>query len=133
MDAILQPLRKYADFQGRAGREEYWTFFLLQAVVIMTAMAAGWVFRALHLDLLAVLLGLALDIVYLALLAPAVAVSFRRLHDSGRSAWWLLIALAPVLGWLALLVLMLLEGTVGDNRYGPDPKHRGISDTAVFA
>ncbi len=53
---------------------------------------------------------------------PSLAVSFRRLHDSGRTAWWLLLGLVPVLGQLVVLIFMILDGTPGDNRYGPDPK-----------
>jgi uncharacterized membrane protein YhaH (DUF805 family) len=58
----------------------------------------------------------------LAVLIPTLAVSVRRLHDIDRSGWWILIGLVPLLGVIVLLVFALLEGTPGDNRYGPNPK-----------
>ena len=57
-----------------------------------------------------------------AVLLPGLAVGFRRLHDIGRSAWWLLIALVPLAGGIVLLVFACLPGTPGPNQYGPDPK-----------
>ena len=66
--------------------------------------------------------GILLLLFYLAILIPSLAVAFRRLHDTNRSAWWLLIALVPFLGALALLVFYVLPGTVGPNKFGEDPK-----------
>ena len=59
----------------------------------------------------------------LATLIPGIAVGIRRLHDTDRSGWWLLIAFVPFIGALVLLVFFLLDGTSGPNRFGPDPKH----------
>jgi uncharacterized membrane protein YhaH (DUF805 family) len=126
---MLQPLRKYADFQGRARRSEYWLFTLLLIIIevvfmVLTALAGQ--------DSLMSLIVLCLMlVVYLGLFIPSLAVSFRRLHDTNRSAWWLLIALLPIIGAVVLFVFTLLPGTVGPNRFGPDPK---APDTdAVFA
>jgi uncharacterized membrane protein YhaH (DUF805 family) len=64
-----------------------------------------------------------LSVIYgLAILIPSLAVSVRRLHDIDRSGWWILIALVPLIGGIVLVVFALLEGTAGDNRYGPNPK-----------
>jgi len=70
-------------------------------------------------------------LVMLGLLIPSIAVTFRRLHDTNRSAWWLLIGLVPFLGALVLLVFYFLDGTPGPNKFGPDPKGRGAAE--VFA
>jgi uncharacterized membrane protein YhaH (DUF805 family) len=61
----------------------------------------------------------------LAILLPGLALAFRRLHDTDRTAWWLLIILVPFAGWIVLLVFACLEGTPGPNKYGPDPKGVG--------
>ncbi len=58
----------------------------------------------------------------LVVLIPAIAVSVRRLHDTDRTGWWILIGFIPVIGAIVLLVFMLLEGDSGDNQYGPNPK-----------
>ena len=81
---------------------------------------------------LALIVGGIYLLVMLYLLIPSLAVGFRRLHDTDRSAWWLLIAFIPFLGAIALLVFNLMDGTPGPNRFGPDPKGRG-GDLAVFS
>ena len=68
---------------------------------------------------------------YLAILIPSIAVAIRRLHDTNRSGWWLLIALIPFIGALVLLVFYVLPGTVGPNKFGEDPK--GVEAAAVAA
>jgi uncharacterized membrane protein YhaH (DUF805 family) len=128
MDLMFQPLRKYADFQGRARRSEYWLFTLLIVIVdtvffVLSALAGQDGLMNLVIMCLLVLVSLGLFI-------PSLAVSFRRLHDTDRSAWWLLIGLLPFIGGLVLLVFTLLPGTLGANRFGPDPK---TQEEAVFA
>ena len=104
---------KYALFTGRARRTEYWMFFLFNIViglgiaVIESIIGTGGI----------------LGIVFsLAMLIPGIAVTVRRLHDTGRSGWWILISLIPVIGWIILLVFMVLDSHPGDNEYGPNPK-----------
>ena len=64
-----------------------------------------------------------LDLIYtLAVLIPTIAVTVRRLHDTDRSGWWFLIIFLPLIGAIAFLVFMCLDGTQGDNQYGPNPK-----------
>ena len=58
----------------------------------------------------------------LAIIIPAFAVTFRRLHDTDRSAWWLLIGLVPIVGSIVLLIFFVMDSTPGDNRFGPNPK-----------
>ncbi|MDO8913046.1 MAG: DUF805 domain-containing protein [Phenylobacterium sp.] len=127
MDLMLQPLRKYADFNGRARRSEYWLFALFVALVQMAAGILSWfVGGDLSRDAFATPASAVIALIYfgfcLYILIPSLAVSFRRLHDSGRTAWWLLLGLIPILGQLVLLIFMILDGTPGDNRYGASPK-----------
>lgn len=113
--------RRFFDFQGRAGRSEYWLFFLcvfLQAVIAMVidrlVFGRG---GSGPLDLY----GPAYILVVVANLIPGLSVGFRRLHDTNRSAWWLLISLIPFIGSIVLLVFYCLPGTPGPNRFGPQP------------
>lgn len=115
MDLMLQPLRKYAEFTGRARRSEFWLFWLFTVVVGGIAAALDYMLFPGAFQPVQMLVGLGL-------LIPSLAVAFRRLHDSGKSAWWLLLWLIPILGWIALLIFYLTPGTAGPNAYGPDPK-----------
>jgi uncharacterized membrane protein YhaH (DUF805 family) len=117
MDWMLQPLRKYADFTGRARRKEYWLFALGVWIVdvVLMALTGGFSGHGFLSNLVVGLFGLTV-------LVPSIAVGFRRLHDTNRSAWWLLIGLIPVIGAIVLLVFFVLDGTPGENRFGPDPK-----------
>ncbi|UTP39125.1 DUF805 domain-containing protein [Phenylobacterium sp. LH3H17] len=133
MDMMFEPIRKYAQFSGRARRKEYWMFCLLIIGIeivfytLMGILGAGPMMAGdptVGVNPAAGLLMLVFSVVMLGLFIPSLAVSFRRLHDTNRSAWWLLIALIPLLGVVVLLVFMLLDGTQGDNRFGPDPKAR---------
>ena len=139
MNSMFEPLRKYAQFSGRARRAEYWQFLLLVigieiVFMVLISLAGGSMApgAAVPQSGPALVVTLVYLVVMLGLLVPSVAVSIRRLHDTNRSAWWLLLALIPVLGALVLLVFYVLDGTPGPNRFGPDPK--GRSDAAeVFA
>ncbi|MDQ6647254.1 MAG: DUF805 domain-containing protein [Pseudomonadota bacterium] len=102
----------YADFDGRARRTEYWMFFLANLIIAIVISLVG---RIIHLPVLSSLYSLAV-------LLPGLAVGARRLHDTGRTGWWLLIGLLPVIGWIWLLVLFAIEGDRGSNPYGADPK-----------
>jgi uncharacterized membrane protein YhaH (DUF805 family) len=106
MNWYLDVLRNYAAFNGRAGREEYWNFTLISAII---SIALYFTMN----DLWAVYT--------MAVLLPSIAVSVRRLHDIDRSGWWVFIVIVPVFV-IVLLFLMLLDGKPGDNRYGFNPK-----------
>jgi uncharacterized membrane protein YhaH (DUF805 family) len=130
MQLMLQPYRKYFDFNGRARRSEYWLFVLFMAIVVIVleavaAVAAVGGSSQLGPPQHAVIV--ATSGFFLVTMIPLLAVKFRRLHDSNRSAWWLLIGLVPLLGALVLLAFLLLDGTPGSNRFGPDPKGRGAN------
>jgi uncharacterized membrane protein YhaH (DUF805 family) len=119
MSWFLLALKKYATFTGRSRRKEYW-FFILFYIVFTIALAyvdglVGTVDATSGLGALS-------SIFLLAMLIPSISVSVRRLHDTDRSGWWLLIGLVPVIGGIVFFVFTLLDGTPDQNRYGPDPK-----------
>ena len=114
--------QKYAQFEGRSRRKEYWMFALINALVYVAVYGAALVAlvsgqKSAGIALIAICIGYAL-----AGLIPGLAVSVRRLHDTNKSGWWLLISLVPMVGGIVLLVLMAIEGDPGPNLYGPSPK-----------
>ena len=119
MSWYLAVLRKYAVFQGRARRKEFWYFFLFNLIVTVVLavvdMAAGMFDDELGFGMLQGLYSLAI-------LLPSLAVTVRRLHDTDRSGWWILIGLIPIVGNIWLLVLLVLDGQSESNRFGDDPK-----------
>lgn len=104
--------KKYATFSGRARRKEYWMFALFNAIAYGVA---GLIDGVLGTSLVAAVYGLAV-------LLPTLAVTARRLHDTDRSAWWMLICFVPFVGGIWLLVLTVLDGTPEENRFGANPK-----------
>jgi len=119
MNWYLQALKKYADFSGRARRKEYW-FFVLFNILISVVLTVCDVFVGTYSAAASV--GILSGIYTLAVLIPGIAVTVRRLHDTGRSGWWILIVLVPIVGWIVLLVFMLINSQPGQNAYGPSPK-----------
>ena len=112
MDWYLKVLKSYAVFEGRARRKEYWMFVLFNLVATFVLMLVDVaIFRVRLLS----------GIYSLAVLIPTIAVGVRRLHDTNRTGWWMLVIIIPAIGWIILLVLMAMEGTRGPNRFGPDP------------
>ena len=112
MNYYLNVLKKYAVFNGRAQRKEYWVFFLLNAAI------------SLVLSFISGIIGTAIPaILYsLAVLIPGIAVAVRRLHDTNHSGWWFLIGLIPLVGVIILLVFLASDSQSGENQYGPNPK-----------
>ena len=156
MNLILEPFRRCFDYSGRSRRREYWTYAFLTFVVVNLV---AYIEDALGLTG-ANGAGRSASpfrgILWLGLMIPGLAVAIRRLHDSDRVGWWVLLPVAPFLYWilalaggfyseshfpfvlgavivapLAFLVLMGLPGTRGPNRFGPDPKPEGLAD--IFA
>jgi uncharacterized membrane protein YhaH (DUF805 family) len=128
MDWYLQVLKKYTVFTGRARRKEYW-FFVLFNIIVSAALNIVDYFTGTYSS--AYGMGLLGGLYSLAVLLPAIAVAIRRLHDTGRSGWWLLLSLVPVIGWIVLLVFMVLDSQPGDNQYGPSPKTDQPAGTAL--
>jgi uncharacterized membrane protein YhaH (DUF805 family) len=116
-DAVQICLQKYADFSGRGRRSEYWYFALFNLLV---GIAAGIidVILGTDFDTGSGLIGL---LASLALLLPSLAAGVRRLHDTSRSGWWILIGLIPVIGWI-ILIVFFVQDSHPDNSYGPNPK-----------
>jgi uncharacterized membrane protein YhaH (DUF805 family) len=108
-------LKNYAGFSGRARRQEYWMFFLVNFVI-------GVVFDILTFATGSSFFTIVLAIYGLAVLVPGLAVLVRRLHDTNRSGAWFFIAFVPIVGGIILLVFTCIEGDQGQNQYGPDPK-----------
>lgn len=111
-------MRKYAIFAGRSRRKEFWFFMLFYLVFIILAMLMDMVLGTFSMELE---IGVLSGIFGVAMIIPSIAVTVRRLHDTDRRGWWLLILLIP-LGVVWLIVLWVLDGHAGDNRFGPDPK-----------
>jgi uncharacterized membrane protein YhaH (DUF805 family) len=122
MEWYLMVLRKYAEFGGRARRTEYWMYTLVTLVICLVLYGGG--VAAFFAGQRAA--GVALFCVYmvysLATLIPSLACCVRRLHDTNRTGWWILISLIPILGGIWLLVLLATDGDPGNNLYGPNPK-----------
>ena len=114
--------KKYADFTGRARRAEYWWFVLVNFGVIFGIVVLA-IILSVSSDSLAGLGG-ALYVVYaLGVIVPSLAVTVRRLHDTNKSGWMLLIGLIPFVGPILLLVFYFTDGDPGENQYGPSPKY----------
>lgn len=122
MNWFLIALKKYAVFQGRAQRSEYWYFALFYLLISIIAgvidALTGTFDESSGIGLMGV-------IVTLALLIPSLSVSVRRLHDIGRTGWWLLIGLVPIIGIIVLIVFAATDSAAGENEYGPNPKENG--------
>ena len=154
VDWAKRPFQKYADFSGRAPRAEYWWYTLaLIIAAIVTTIIDGLLGMN---EMVAGLYGPVTLLLVLATIVPGLAVTARRLHDTNRSGWWMLIAIIPyfvmgllagmaassggsmgqlesvgfativaLIGGIVLLIFMVLPGTPGDNRYGPNPDGAG--------
>jgi uncharacterized membrane protein YhaH (DUF805 family) len=119
MNWYLQALKKYTVFSGRSRRKEYW-FFVLFNILVSMALAVVDYFTGTYSASYG--MGLLGGLYALGVFLPAIAVTIRRLHDTDRSGWWILIVLVPIIGGIWLLVLMLFDSQPGDNKYGPSPK-----------
>lgn len=110
----LEALKKYAVFNGRSTRPEYWYFYLFNLIIsIALSIIAATISNKINL---------LSDLYSLLVLIPGLAVSVRRLHDIGKSGWMLLVGLIPIAGIIWLIVLMSTDSNAGENKYGPNPK-----------
>lgn len=107
---VLQ--KKYAEFNGRAHREEFWMFTAVNLGIMIGLSVIG---ALLHLWILRTLYGLAVFL-------PSIAVGARRLHDTDRTGWWQLIGLVPIIGIIVLIVFFIQDSVPAENQYGPNPK-----------
>ncbi len=113
MHWLLDPLQKhYADFEGRIGRQEFWMYALC-------IFGINVVMSVVHLDVLSMIVGLGL-------LVPNLAMGARRLHDTGRSGWFQLLLLIPIVGWIIVIIWLAQETTPSDNEYGAPAKPKVV-------
>lgn len=115
MHWYLDVIRRYADFNGRANRPEFWWYQLINliiyvAILLVVTVAVGYSTGRIVASLYS-----------LAVLLPGLGVGIRRLHDTDRSGWWIVIGIIPVIGAIVLIVFTASAGTPGPNRYGPSP------------
>ncbi len=113
---FVDVVKKYVVFEGRARRKEYWFFVLF---FFLISLVLSVIERTLGLYASGV--GFLTLVLNLGLLLPNLAVGARRLHDIGKSGWWLLISFIPILGAIVLLIFFCIRGENGENQYGPDP------------
>lgn len=111
MDYFIGALRKYADFSGRARRTEYWMFMLFYTIFYLILALVG---SLLGTEILSLLFSLAL-------LVPSLSIGARRLHDTGRSGWWQLLYILPIIGFIVLIVFFV-QDSHDENSYGGNPK-----------
>jgi uncharacterized membrane protein YhaH (DUF805 family) len=123
--AIRSVLSKYATFRGRARRSEFWWWVLFVTVVNLLAVMVDQRLGLRVLPNSRVQYGWVTLVVWLALLVPDVAVTVRRLHDTGRSGWWWLLSLLYCVGGLVVLAFCSRDSEAGTNRFGPEPKIAG--------
>lgn len=118
MHWFLDPIQKhYVDFAGRVGRQEYWMFVLFSILIQIALDIVG-------LDMISML-------VSLGLLLPSLALGSRRLHDIGKSGWWLLLGFIPIIGWIILIVWLATKTDVAANQYGNPAVPKGVGATPV--
>jgi uncharacterized membrane protein YhaH (DUF805 family) len=111
MEYFIDAFKQYAEFSGRATRKQYWMFILIYMVIYISLAVIDAVLGTLVLAL----------IFSLVLAAPSISIAARRLHDTGRSGWWQLLLLIPLLGTI-ILIVFLAQDSEGDNEYGVKPE-----------
>ncbi len=112
MHWYIDVLKKYAVIEGRASRTEYWMFVLCNFIVSIFVSVAAAIISFKFLTTL----------YSLAVLIPSITVLARRLHDIGKSGWWILFVFLPIIGWVILLIFAIRDSQPGTNMYGPNPK-----------
>jgi uncharacterized membrane protein YhaH (DUF805 family) len=128
MEWYLKVVRdNYANFEGRARRQEYWMFVLLNFIFTLLFYIPLIIGVVMESETI-MYIGIGLMSIYvLAVFVPSLAVIVRRLHDQDKSGWYYFIAFIPIVGFIWMLVLLITEGTQGSNQYGEDPKAGEIS------
>ena len=119
MNWFLAAVKKYAVFEGRARRKEYWFFILFYMIIIFVLALIDGLTGNISLE---TGYGLFSGLFVLLMLLPGISVAVRRLHDTDRSGWWYWIVFIPLIGAIVLLVFFVTDGTAGQNQYGADPK-----------
>ncbi len=127
-EAVNSVLKEnYSNFDGRARRSEYWYFALFTFLINMVLSTLSGIFTGLSgsgdgMNIGVIIIGVIALVVGIGLLLPSLAVNVRRLHDIGKSGWWLLIGFIPFVGGIVLFIFSLMDSQPGENMYGPNPK-----------
>ncbi|MBV6685140.1 DUF805 domain-containing protein [Rossellomorea marisflavi] len=130
MSWFLKGMKQYADFSGRARRQEFWMYMLFYSIFGIILYGVAVIGMAMQSEGI-ILLGMGIYILYaLALLLPTLAITVRRLHDTGRSGFWYFIGFVPLVGGIILLVFCCLDSENGNNQWGSNPKN---SDSMIEA
>jgi len=111
MDYFIDGVKQYAVFTGRVTRKQYWMYVLVYFIIYFALFIVDLVLGT----------GFLAFIFSLALLLPCIAIGARRVHDTGRSGWWQLLTLIPILGAIVIIIFMVQDSTE-DDKYGPNPK-----------
>lgn len=118
MNWYIKVIVQFFDFSSRARRREFWTFNLISLAISMTLRIMDVVFNTFYFSIFATIYGMLVFI-------PSLAVSLRRLHDVGKSAWYIFLVLIPLIGWIWLLILFSMDGEEKHNQWGKNPKGLG--------
>ena len=118
MNWYLDAWKNYINFQGRARRKAYWMFVLFNIIALVILSLIEGALGLSGQNGYGILTGL----YSLAIILPLIALAVRRLHDTGRSGWWILIGLVPLVGPIVLIVFYVTDSQPGTNQYGPNPK-----------
>ena len=118
MNWYLDAWKNYVNFQGRARRKAYWMFILFNLIALVVLSFIESAIGLSGQNGYGILTGL----YTLAIILPLIALAVRRLHDTGRSGWWILIGLVPLVGPIVLIVFYVTDSQPGSNEYGPNPK-----------
>lgn len=118
MKYYLLAFKKYLQFSGRSNRSEYWYFVLFHVIFVIVALILDTVMGS---SLAGTPYGMIYLLYVLVTFLPGLALTVRRLHDTEKTGWWVLISIIPIIGSIWLIVYLATEGTKGENKYGPDP------------
>ena len=116
---------KYADFTGRARRTEYWMFLLFHLPIIFILSFLSGFLEALGSGLVPSIL---LIIYVLLTFIPTMALTIRRLHDTGKSGWYYLLSVIPYIGWIIVLIFTVQDSEPMENKWGPNPKRPNLDE-----
>jgi len=129
MSWYLIVMKNYLGFSGRARRKEYWFFQLFNFIILVILSGLDFIIFMLSDQ---TIIGMLTGAYLLGSFLPGIAVTFRRFHDSGKSAWWWLINFVPMVGTLIYLFILFLDSEPGNNKYGPYPKQEFESASTVI-
>lgn len=135
IEAVKLFFNRYTDFKGRSSRAEYWWVYLFNFLVMIVPYLILFTvgMGSDGLNIIGMLMAGIIGLYVLATIIPGLAIAFRRMHDRNMTAWWLLLGLIPYIGSIVLLVIFVLPGTKGPNKFGVDPLNPGVGMADEFS